>query len=115
MRKMLLTFSFFAFLAVAGDQVPPALPPSPGGNVAGRYQLLNGQISTPPNFKPSPIILRIDTATGKTWELMSIPVDKNGNSSVMGWVEVSEDVVNVAIDIQHKLQSKQTSPQPDKQ
>jgi hypothetical protein len=109
MRKMFIAFGLFAFVAVAGDQLPSALPPSPDGNVVGRYQLLNGQISTPPDSKPSPVILRIDTATGKTWEMMSVPVDISGHSYVTGWVDVTEDVVNHAAYIQHKQQPKQES------
>ncbi len=49
----------------------------------GRFQLLASQ------FGPDPITLRLDTKTGRTWQLVRVPIDTT--TSIVGWVEVSEN------------------------
>ena len=48
---------------------PPA-PACPSADPVGRYQLFQGtlQVHYESGPAPEPVIIRIDTATGKTWE-----------------------------------------------
>lgn len=60
--------------------------PSPAATVPGRYQLQTAVIDT------EPTIFRIDTATGRTWQLIGVPAVIQGTRGhVNGWQPVSEN------------------------
>lgn len=61
----------------------------------GRYQLVAGPVDI--DDQTVPVILRIDTATGKTWlfqvtnRVATAGPDKGKTGAIVGWVEVPED------------------------
>lgn len=83
-------FSLLAFLALAAVLFANT-PPSPDGSQPGRYQLASG---TAPGLKPgdaSSTVFRIDTATGKVWMLLPVPLASGSSiANVLTWQECHE-------------------------
>lgn len=66
----------------------------------GRYQVTTGKILIPWEKTEIPVIIKIDTVTGRSWflktakyELMDIP------DSVAGWVEIVDDLQKYLLDV----------------
>jgi hypothetical protein len=83
MRRLLLTPCLLLFLpAAAGDGEGTAL-------AVGRYQLLAATVETVGMTGPwqTPTLFRIDTATGRTCQFVSVRV---GGRTKEGWAEIPE-------------------------
>ena len=87
MKHLLLFLLAVSIVAIAGDSVPP----SPAGGSTGRYQLAGG---TSPGVKVSEsyqTMFRIDTETGKVWQIQGVPMDVRGHLiPIPTWIEVHE-------------------------
>jgi hypothetical protein len=93
MRTTLFLFCFlFAARAHAGD--------------SGSFQLCAGTIQQ--GERPLPVVLKINTQTGETWQLRSAPFQPAGGSIsyIIAWAPVREDLVREM----QKLQSALGSP-----
>lgn len=88
-RKLNLALAAIALLGIALIAIGASIPedaPSPAATVPGRYQLQTAVIDT------EPTIFRIDTATGRTWQLIGVPAVIQGTRGhVNGWQPVSEN------------------------
>jgi len=98
MKPLLYVLLLVAFAVFAAD--------SPKGSTeVGRYQLASGTYSGIPS--PEHVVLKIDTVTGATWQLLAIPVKadqkKYPGLNVVGWVEVVEDPIAEADKVGKKL------------
>lgn len=91
--KSLIFLSVFLALAVAQDEpqtIGATPPPGPTDGPAGRFQ-----IATTEHAKER-LTLRIDSVTGRTWQLVTIPFKMPGTdapASITGWNEITEDVL----------------------
>jgi hypothetical protein len=67
----------------------------------GRYQIVSGMVRNPETNKDTPMMIKIDTATGKTWHWdFALP---NANSPLIGgWTESPSDVNSEAIKLAKK-------------
>ena len=68
-----------------------AADPLPVGPV-GRYQLQPGTIQRAAG--PEPVLVRIDTTTGDTWQLLELPAGPG--RYVVGWVPIFPDAIAAA-------------------
>lgn len=80
-----LTAAAFLF---AADNTPP----SPEGIAVNRYQLASGVVPTFSDRQaPQPTMFRIDSATGRVWNLVAVPMLVQGQAQpVMTWIELHE-------------------------
>ncbi len=98
MKIMLTLALILGFTLHAQDTGPDdnINPPAPLNTTPGRFQLIAGTVTTD-DTKPLPIILRIDTATGRVWkyECLSYPVPNSGGHTILteGWVIITEDIL----------------------
>ena len=84
MRNIFLVLILVSLAVFAADS-----PRNTGEGPIGRYQIASGAFSDQVLGT-----LKIDTVTGKTWWLVSIPLhDKSGNSTIKGWVPLEDDAV----------------------
>ncbi|MFN7563757.1 MAG: hypothetical protein ACK5TH_18410 [Prosthecobacter sp.] len=71
-------------------------PPSPEGTQVGRYQIAAGTlpgVQTAPGITTAPITttMRIDTVTGRVWQLQAVPLIVQGTTiPVHTWIECNE-------------------------
>jgi len=72
------------------------MPPSPEGAQVGRYQVAAGTL---PGLQgpqgvataPIPTTFRIDTVTGRVWQLQAVPLNVQGTAvPVYTWLECNE-------------------------
>lgn len=60
----------------------------------GRFQLFSGSIER--MERPMPVVLKIDTQTGETWQLLEVPANIGSGTSqtfVTAWTPVSADLI----------------------
>lgn len=50
----------------------------------GRFQIVTTQ------HQSEPMTLKIDTITGKTWQLLTVSVETKPRGTVTGWVEITD-------------------------
>lgn len=77
MKTKLMTVAALALIplvlwASSGDA------PMPEGQSIGRFELVYGAEPQVGGTQTAPTMFRIDTATGKTWRLISMPLRSNG-------------------------------------
>jgi hypothetical protein len=68
---------------------------------AGPFQLFSGTIWR--NERPMPVVLKINTQTGQTWQLLDVPTKVEGveqQSYMTGWTPVVEDVLTELLKLQ---------------
>lgn len=76
-------------------------PPLPGATAAGRFQLVAGTICTDGNARPVPVMMRIDTATGKVWVYQQLSLPVNGTDKTIlteGWRPTTESLSRALAD-----------------
>jgi hypothetical protein len=62
---------------------------------SGPFQLFSGTIWR--NEQPRPVVLKINTQTGQTWQLLDLPTKLEGFEGLVyttGWTPLTEDVLN---------------------
>ena len=84
------------FALAADHSTEPNLPPLPGGNVVGRFQLVAATVDDTVGTGTQKTLFRIDTATGRVWSyqhsLMAINVPDHPEmktTDVEGWAETT--------------------------
>ena len=77
----------------------------------GRYQIVCGQFEGPHGIKP--IVLKIDTQTGKTWMLTIIGVPTQPMVVIYGWHVVEDDVAAAYQQFLDNLPSKKAATKRD--
>jgi hypothetical protein len=68
---------------------------------SGPFQLFSGTIWR--NERPMPVVLKINTQTGQTWQLLDAPTKVEGaeqSGYVTGWTPVPEDLLNELLKLQ---------------
>jgi hypothetical protein len=81
-----------AALLYAADNKPPI----PEGTEVGRFQIVAGTVpglQGPPSIATASVVttLRIDTATGRVWQLQAVPMNMQGTAvPVHTWIECHE-------------------------
>lgn len=61
-------------------------------SAVGRYQLVAGSIGSGENQHPT--VIKIDTATGETWELIVVQLPgKSPRGTLDGWAKLPNDIV----------------------
>lgn len=85
--KTILCLLLLSFSAIAEDNIPPL----PQGMQAGRFQIVAG---TAPGLRINEglaTMFRVDTATGKVWQLQAVPMQTANQLMVVPvWVECNE-------------------------
>lgn len=94
---VLLCLAAFAVL-MSADGPPPAV-----GGMTPRFQVVSGSVEYEPG-DPRPTFIRLDTWTGETWFLNSIPVGA-GTSVTQFWQSVPESNSPTIEGIKTRLQS----------
>ena len=91
MKPLLTALLLFAIIAFAAD-TPRTVSP------VGRFQLVTGTVQK--DIGPIPIIIKIDTSTGDTWQLEHVPTGvKTGylaQTAVLGWNRLNDDAYETA-------------------
>ena len=86
MKRFTLAVLVLSALALYSSQ-----PPLPTGTETGRFQIAAGTL---PDLKPeqsAPTMFRIDTTTGKAWQLAAVPLrHAKGMTTVPTWGEIEE-------------------------
>jgi hypothetical protein len=80
---------------------------------AALFQLFSGSIQGQ-DSRPVPIVLKINTQTGQTWQLLEVPVPgMEGHVTMTGWTSVSEDLLNQMQKFEHaRGRSNTPTPKP---
>jgi hypothetical protein len=72
-------------------------PPAPDGLTPGRFQLFAATVEEGNVRTKTPVVFRIDSATGRVWEFSSDTFDGgiNGPLSIAHWSPVAEDALGL--------------------
>src|SRR5208337_5547495 len=89
-----------ATFALASDSTTSQnLPPFPGGNGVGRFQLVAASVDDTLGTGTHKYLFRIDTATGQVWSYQhgQIAINVPGHpemktTDIEGWAETTEDL-----------------------
>lgn len=103
-----ITLCLCACLAVYADEGPP---PQPQGS-ASRFQVVSGMVDH--GSGPVPTFVRIDTHTGRSWIMQTVPLPGNRSAYVNVWIpnhELGSEVYQAAI----AALTKTTPPPPPQQ
>jgi len=84
MRK--LTLSFLGLLLCLGVQAKAD---------SEHYKLFAGTTMLPTG-EQVPIVLKIDTTTGQTWQLVHVPVDGEIHTTATRWLEIDDKALGPA-------------------
>jgi hypothetical protein len=84
-----ITTALWLLLAAYAAAQNAGTPPTPAGTTPARYQLTTSNIVLVSGTQV-PAVFRVDTATGITWILQSMPHSPGDNRGFPTWVPVHE-------------------------
>ncbi len=85
--KSVLFLGALSLFAIATDVITPEVPPAPGASQPMRFRVESGTYRGMDGSSGTPVTVRIDTATGRTWRLADRQTDKG---FVATWVPIRE-------------------------